>query len=146
VALMAIVLLNMSPSSPATIGSFSLFSSWMLYTLLSLVIFGITFISQQGATYFISDELSTVAYTVGFILLDFVLVFSDRSLSSKIPSKSGWVSVLIGILMALGTLTLFAAYRHGKASIVTPFSQLYPIITVLVGVQFYHERIDLLRT
>ncbi|MGH8246686.1 MAG: EamA family transporter, partial [Gammaproteobacteria bacterium] len=42
-------------------------------------------------------------------------------------------------------LTLFAAYRHGKASIVTPFSQLFPIITVLVAVPLYHETIDLLR-
>jgi drug/metabolite transporter (DMT)-like permease len=145
VALAAIVLLNMTPSSAATTGSFSLFSSWMLYTLLSLVIFGITFITQKGATYFISDELSTIAYTVGFILLDVVLVLSDHSLSWKIPAKAGWVSVFIGVLMGVGTLTLFAAYRYGKASIVTPFSQLYPIITVLAGVQFYHETMDLRR-
>jgi len=47
--------------------------------------------------------------------------------------------------MGAGNLTLFAAYRHGKASIVTPFSQLYPIITVLVAVPLYREPIDLLR-
>ena len=108
-------------------------------------IFGITFITQKGATYFISDELSTVAFTVGFVLLDLVLLPTDRSLSWNIPAKAGWVSVFIGILMGVGSLTLFAAYRYGKASIVTPLSQLYPIITVLVAVPLYHETIDLLR-
>ncbi len=47
--------------------------------------------------------------------------------------------------MGAGSLTLFAAYRHGKVSIVTPFSQLFPVITVLVAVPVYHETIDLLR-
>jgi drug/metabolite transporter (DMT)-like permease len=144
-ALAAIVVLNMSPSSSATTGAFSLFAAWMLYTLLALVLFGVTFITQKGATYFISDELSTIAYTVGFILLDFVLFLTDESLVWNFPPKATWISLFIGILMGAGTLTLFAAYRYGKASIVTPFSQLYPIITVLVGVEFYREPMDLLR-
>ena len=54
--------------------------------------------------------------------------------------------MLIGILMGVGSLTLFAAYRHGKASVVTPYSQLFPIITVLAGVPLYGERLDLLRS
>ncbi|MCI0423569.1 MAG: DMT family transporter, partial [Acidobacteria bacterium] len=68
VALIAILLLNTAPSSPSEGVVVSLFSRWMMYTLLSLVIFGITFITQKGATYFISDELSVVAFTVGFVL------------------------------------------------------------------------------
>lgn len=145
VALMAIVLLNMSPSSSITVDASSLFAAWMLYTLLALVIFGITFITQKGATYFISDELSTIAYTVGFIMLDFILFFTDHSLRWDFPARATWVSLFIGVLMGAGTLTLFAAYRYGKASVVTPFSQLYPIITVLVGVWFYHEPMDFVR-
>ncbi len=145
VALFAILLLNTTPSASPAAATSSLLSEWMLYTLLSLLIFGITFITQKGATYFISDELSTVAFAVGFVLLDLALFLTDRSLSWNIPAKAGWVSVFIGILMGAGSLTLFAAYRHGKASIVSPFSQLYPIITVLVAVPLYHEPIDLLR-
>jgi len=145
VALIAILLLNTSPSPSPTVAAFSFFSKWMLYTLLALLIFGITFITQKGATYFISDELSTVAFAVGFVLLDIFLLLTDRSLSWNIPAKAGWVSVFIGVLMGAGSLTLFAAYRYGKASIVSPFSQLFPIITVLVAVPLYHEPIDLLR-
>lgn len=145
IALIAIFLLNMSPSPSPTLGAVHFFSTWMGYTLLSLVIFGVTFITQKGATYFISDELSTVAYTVGFVLLDIVLLLTSRSLDWEISPKVGFACIFIGILMGAGTLTLFAGYRYGKVSIVTPFSQLYPIITVLVAVPLYHETIDLLR-
>ena len=145
IALIAIFLLNMSPSSSPNPGSFSLFSAWMVYALLALIIFGVTFITQKGATYFISDELSTAVYSAGFVVLDLALFMITPSLSWKIPVIAGWVSVFIGVLMGAGTLTLFAAYRYGKASIVTPFSQLFPIITVLVAVPLYHEALDLLR-
>jgi len=145
VALVAILLLNTTSSTSLPVTSPGLFSGWMLYTLLALVIFGITFLTQKGATYFISDELSTVVFTVGFLLLDVILLFTDRSLTWTIPARAGWVSVFIGLLMGAGALTLFTAYRYGKASIVTPFSQLFPIITVLVAVPVYHEHIDSLR-
>jgi drug/metabolite transporter (DMT)-like permease len=103
-ALVAIVLLNINPPAPSSTGSASFFSRWMLYTLMATVIFGIAFIAQKGATYFISDELSTIAYTIGFLVLDFQLFLTDHSLTWKIPARAGWVSVLIGILMGAGTL------------------------------------------
>jgi drug/metabolite transporter (DMT)-like permease len=145
VALVAILLLNTTPATSPSVDSRSLLSKWMLYTLLALVIFGVTFLTQKGATYYISDELSTVAYTVGFVLLALFLLATDRSISWKIPAAAGWASVLIGVLMGAGSLTLFAAYRYGKASVVTPFSQLFPVITVLAAVPLFNERIDLLR-
>jgi drug/metabolite transporter (DMT)-like permease len=145
VALVAILLLNTTSSPSASVAAPGFFSKWMLYTVLALVIFGITFLTQKGATYFISEELCTIVFAAGFLLLDVILIFMDRSLTWTIPAKAGWVSVFIGFLMGAGSLTLFIAYRHGKASIVTPFSQLFPIITVLVAVPLYHEHIDLLR-
>jgi drug/metabolite transporter (DMT)-like permease len=48
-------------------------------------------------------------------------------------------------LIGVGSLALFSAYRHGKASIVTPYVQLFPVISVLIGVPLYDERIDLWR-
>jgi drug/metabolite transporter (DMT)-like permease len=143
VALVAIVLLNTNTSAePTAATSSSLVSAWMMYAVLSLIIFGITFLPQKGATYFISDELSTVAFAGGFILLDVALLATDRSLTWNIPRLAGGVSLLIGVLMGLGSLTLFQAYRHGKASIVTPYVQLFPVISVVVGVPLYHEKLD----
>lgn len=144
IALAAIVLLNTVPAGTEMPG-FHLASRWMVYTLLALLLFGVTFLTQKASTYYISDELSTVAYTVGFLLLDIVLLATNRNLTWNIPARAGWLSLFIGVLMGLGSLTLFAAYRHGKASIVTPFSQLFPVITVLCAVPLYHEPVDWLR-
>jgi drug/metabolite transporter (DMT)-like permease len=145
VALIAILLLNTTPATSLNPAAFDFFSKWMLYALLALFIFGVTFLTQKGATYFISDELSTVAFTIGFLLLDPILLLTSRPHRWAIPVLAGWVSVSIGFLMGIGSLTLFAAYRYGKASIVTPFSQLFPIITVLVAVPVYHEPLDWIR-
>ncbi len=143
-ALVAIVLLNATPSSPQEAGS-GFRSTWMMYTVASLVLFGLTFLTQKGATYFISEELSTVAFTGSFIVLALVLSCTDTSLDWDIPVRAGWLSLVIGVLMGGGVLTMFAAYRNGKASIVTPYSQLYPVITVLAAVPLFQESIDLLR-
>jgi len=145
VALVAIVLLNTDASATASVASSDVMSKWMVYALLSLLVFGITYLPQKGATYFISDELSTVAFAVGFAVLDVALLLTDQSLSWSIPATAGAVSLVIGVLIGVGSLTLFMAYRHGKASIVTPYVQLFPVISVLVAVPLYQERIGLWR-
>lgn len=144
-ALVAIALLNTTPAAPADGGSTRLISSWMMYTLLSLFVFGITFLTQKSATYYISDELSTIGFACGFLLLDVYLLFDGSGVVWPVPSRAGWISLLIGVTMGLGSLTLFAAYRRGKASIVSPYSQLFPVITVLVAVPVYGEKLDFLR-
>lgn len=144
VALVAIVLVNMTPQLPGDGGTSAtdLMSPWMIYAVLSLVIFGITYLPQKAATYFISDELSTVAFAGGFVVLDGVLLATDRSLTWNVPVLAGAVSVAIGVIMGLGSLALFMAYRHGKATIVTPYVQLFPVISVLAGIPLYQERLD----
>jgi uncharacterized membrane protein len=59
-------------------------------------------------------------------------------------SGRGWtLAVLTGALISTGTLTLFAAYRTGKASVVTALTALYPALTVLLAVPLFNERMDL---
>ena len=55
-----------------------------------------------------------------------------------------WVlAVLTGVLISTGTLTLFAAYRTGKASVVTALTSLYPALTVVISIPLFHEKLDL---
>ncbi len=44
-------------------------------------------------------------------------------------------------IASVGGLALFAAYRDGKASIVTALYSLYPAITVLLAVPIFDEKI-----
>ena len=53
-------------------------------------------------------------------------------------SPRAWsLSVLTGALISTGTLTLFAAYRTGKASVVTALTALYPALTVVLAVPLF---------
>ncbi len=62
------------------------------------------------------------------------------------PSAKDWVlGIAVGLLMAIGTLALFAAIRRGKASIVTPLTALYPLITVILAVMFLNEHFDAMK-
>ncbi len=145
IALVAIVLLNTTPAESSVGGPAALISSWMMYTLLALFVFGITFLTQKSATYYISDELSTIGFACGFLLLDVYLLLAGKGIVWPVPTRAGLISLLIGVTMGFGSLTLFAAYRRGKASIISPYSQLFPVITVLVAVPVYNEKLDMLR-
>jgi drug/metabolite transporter (DMT)-like permease len=144
-ALTAIVLLNTVSAPGTSLKETKLVAPWMLFTLLCLLSYGGALTTQKAATYHISDELSTVVYTVAFILVAVFLIITDRTLVWTVPAVPGLISLVIGVLMGIGTLTLYAAFRHGKATVVSPFVQLYPVITVLAAVLVYHEPIGWLK-
>ena len=113
----------------------------MAYALLTLLLFGLSCITQKFATRYISDELSTICFTAGFVLLA-IMIWAVGSPPWNLSAKD-WISaIVVGLLMAIGTLALFAALRRGKASIVTPLTALYPLVTVILAVLFLHEHFD----
>lgn len=140
-ALVAIYLFSAQQGSRKFSGWQDLFSTWMAYALLTLIFFGVSCITQKFTTRYISDELSTIFFTVGFVALAVVI-----SLAGSPPWNLGakdWVlGIVVGLLMATGTLALFAALRRGKASIVTPLTALYPLVTVILAVVFLNEHFD----
>ena len=143
-ALVAIYLFSPRESLGATVGWSNVFSVWMLYALLALFLFGVACITMKFATRHISDELSTIFYTVGYILLAIVIIAAG-SVEWHVSLKNWGLGILVGLLMNGATLTLFVAYRWGKASIVTPLTALYPLITVLLAGLILKERFDLVK-
>src|SRR5580698_1443680 len=72
-ALVAVYLFSAQQSARGFSGWRDLFSSWMAYALLTLVLFGLSCITQKFATRYISDELSTIFFTIGFLPLAIVI-------------------------------------------------------------------------
>jgi drug/metabolite transporter (DMT)-like permease len=140
-ALVAIYLFSPRESLGAAVTWRSAFSVWMMYGLVALVLFGVACITMKFSTRHISDELSTIFYTVGYILLAMVIV-TATSVNWHVSLKNWGLGILVGLLMAAATLTLFVAYRWGKASIVTPLSALYPLVTVLLAGLILKEHFD----
>jgi transporter family protein len=143
-ALAAVYLFSAQQGAPGLSGWHDLFSSWMLYALLTLVLFGMSCITQKLATRCISDELCTIFFTIGFVPLAIVIWVAGSPLWNL--SIKDWVlGIAVGLLMATATLALFAAFRRGEASVVTPLVALYPLVTVILAVVFLNEHLDAIK-
>jgi drug/metabolite transporter (DMT)-like permease len=140
-ALIAIYLFSAQQSSRGFSGWRDIFSTWMAYALLTLLFFGVSCITQKFTTRYISDELSTIFFTVGFVALA-IVIWLAGSPPWNLSGKDWVLGIVVGLLMATGTLALFAAFRRGKASIVTPLTALYPLVTVILAVLFLNEHFD----
>jgi drug/metabolite transporter (DMT)-like permease len=143
-ALIAVYLFSAQPGASGLSSWRDLFSSWMLYALLTLVLFGMSCITQKLATRCISDELCTIFFTIGFVPLA-LLVWAAGSPSWNLTGRDWVLGIAVGLLMATGTLALFAAFRRGEASVVTPLVALYPLVTVILAVVFLHEHLDAIK-
>jgi uncharacterized membrane protein len=143
-ALVAIYLFSPRESLGAAANWRSMLSTWMVYSTMALILFGLACITQKCATRHISDELSTIFYTLGYILIAAVIIAAG-SVEWSVSMKNLSLGILVGLLMASGTLTLFIAFRWGKASVVTPLTALYPLVTVLLAGFILKEHFDLIK-
>ena len=144
-ALAAIYLFSPRESLGAATNWRNLLSAWMVYSLTALVLFGVSSITMKFSTHHISDELSTIFYTLGYILIA-VVIIAVGSTEWHLSKKEWSLGILVGLLMASATLTLFIAYRWGKASVVTPLVALYPLVTVVLAGLFLKEHFDLIKS
>jgi uncharacterized membrane protein len=145
-ALAALVLFNL-PSDAATtravVGWQRFVAPWMAYALVGLVLYGVAGVTQKLATNNISTELSTVCFALTFIPVAIAVMVLWPVKNWHLPAGVWAAAVLTGVLISTGTLTLFAAYRTGKASVVTALTALYPALTAVISIPLFHETLDL---
>ena len=115
--------------------------TWFWLSALSLLFFGITGITQKVTTNYISFELSIIWFCIAMIAVSVVIAIFfplDWHLSAPVVM---WAA-LGGLLNGLGALTSFAAFaKGGKASIVTPIINLYPLVTIAGAWLFLGEKL-----
>ncbi len=147
-SLVAIYLFSTSPESDApaagiaALTSRSPWGSWMGYSLIALLLFGICGVTQKLASTNISTELSAVCWAAGSIPVAAAIFFFMQPLDWNITQRDWIISILWGALVVIGMLASFAAYRGGKASVVTALTALYPALTVVLAILLYCERLD----
>jgi transporter family protein len=113
---------------------------WFWFALVTLLAWGVVGLLQKLSTNYLSAEWALVWLAVGFFILEpwlypgrILLTYSGRSLA--------W-ALLSGVFNALGAWALLAALKSGgKASIVAPFTALYPIVVVFLAPFILHESI-----
>lgn len=98
--------------------------------MISLLFFGLTGITQKLCTNHISFEASFAWFCVAIFLISGIVAITvplDWHLNIGLIS----LAAVGGLLNGLGALTSFAALeKGGKASVVIPIINLYPLVTV----------------
>ena len=117
-------------------------SIWLGYALVTMVLWGLTGLTQKLATNYISVELSLIFFSAAFVPIAAVILLF-LPMDWKISHLAWFLAILGGVLNGLGVLSSLAAFHHGgKASVVTPLIALYPVVTVALAVPFLHEKIS----
>ena len=114
-----------------------------LLIALSIIFFGVgTFIgkvalqTETAITVYLFEALGTL--TVFFLV---ALFFWKDALAAT--SHMNWEGYAFGVCYGLGTLTFIGALKYWPASVVTPLSALYVVITVILAIIFLGEAITL---
>jgi transporter family protein len=81
----------------------------------------------------------------GFLLVGLVMLAVQRPQLKK-NLRGNSYALISGVLLGLGGIALYGAYRAGEnASVVTATTSLYPVATVLLAVTFLRERLNRLQ-
>jgi bacterial/archaeal transporter family protein len=105
--------------------------TWFWMSVITLIFFGMTGVTQKLSTNNISFEMSFVWFCLAVCLVSGAIAvlfpLDWRSLNFSVFA----LAALGGLLNGLGALTSFAALKQGgKASVVIPIINLYPLVTI----------------
>ena len=117
---------------------------WFWFSVAVLLSWGVVGLLQKLSTNRLSGESATIWLIVGFLLFQ-PFIFPGKA-ALEISFYAAVLGVLGGLLNSLGAWALLEAmHSGGKASVVAPFTAMYPIVVVLVAPLLLHETVTLLQ-
>ncbi len=115
---------------------------WLAVALIPIALWGVGALLQKLSTNEASVEFSTAAFLLGELPVSLMTPLCVR-MDWALPGTTWGLLLLLGLLFALGNLTLICAYGcGGKAAIVTPLASLYSLVTIPLAVAILGERIS----
>jgi len=117
------------------------FPVWLWYALLCIFWWGLWgFLSKVGSEA-ASPMQMQILFTLGMIPVAVGMLLQMRW---KLDRDSGGAryGILCGIATGLGTLGYYAALREQNASVVTPVTGLFPVLTIVLAFVVLRERLN----
>ena len=130
-----------SPREATLTDSNALKSKWFWYSVLCILCWGGWALLAKMGSYQVPAEASQFFFAWGAVPVALVLLAGRRFRLEK-NSKGIFYSVANGILSAIGSWALFAAYRTGgNTSVITTVTAMYPLISVVLAILVLRERL-----
>jgi drug/metabolite transporter (DMT)-like permease len=109
--------------------------------LAAVGLWGLTGLLQKMSTNHIPAQSSAIWFLAAFFPLAGGILLYDP-VSTDISTRTWLIATVIGFTLGLGNLTiLFAFSSGGKASIITPLANLYPVVSIPIAIAVLDERI-----
>ena len=116
--------------------------SWLVYSVVALVFWGITGVTQKLSTNRITSERSFYWFCWAMVGLSAAVWIALRPSLHPTPLVAA-CAIGGGALNALGAWTSFKALGSGgKASIVISLISLFPLLTIVLAVLVLHEQLS----
>jgi len=116
---------------------------WLAFSLLTILVWGAWGVVSKVASDGVDANTNQVFFTFGLLPLIPIVWRSSRVRTTQAGRRNGiaW-AFLTGILGGTGNIAFFhALVIGGRASIVSPATALFPLVTVVLAVTLLHERI-----
>lgn len=116
---------------------------WLAFSLLTILVWGAWGAVSKVASEGVDANTNQVFFTFGLLPLIAIVWRSPRNAAGGAGRRAGigW-AFLTGILGGTGNIAFFRALAMGgKASIVSPVTALFPLVTVILAVTLLGERV-----
>jgi transporter family protein len=116
---------------------------WLAFSLLTIVVWGAWGAVSKVASEGVDADTNQIFFTFGLLPLIAIVWRSPRNAGGGSGRRVGiaW-AFLTGILGGTGNIAFFRALvMGGKASVVSPVTALFPLVTVILAVTLLHERV-----
>jgi bacterial/archaeal transporter family protein len=115
---------------------------WLVFSFITILVWGAWGAVSKMASNGVDADTNQVFFTLGLLPLILLVWRSPRVRGGKNRRAGIAWAFLTGILGGTGNIAFFHAFvMGGKASIVTPVTALFPLVTVILAISFLHERI-----
>ena len=122
-------------------------NTWLLFSLVALLFWGVFSATQKVATNYISAEWSYISFIVSSVVIAIGFLFFGN-VDFNLSQRTLVLGSLAGMLNGLGVLASFVAYgAEGKASKVTTIAgALQPVFTIVLAIIFLNESLSMLES
>lgn len=132
-----------STASRASMPSILGMPRWLAFSLLTILVWGAWGAVSKVASEGVDANTNQIFFTFGLLPLIAIVWRSPRNAVRGSGRRAGiaWAFVT-GILGGTGNIAFFRALvMGGKASVVSPVTALFPLVTVILAVTLLHERV-----
>ena len=116
-------------------------NSWAIYAMLAGVCWGVWGVLAKLVSSDITPFVNHFLFTIGMLFtLPFII---NKCKKAEINVKGIVYGIISGILAVIGNIAVYKAFANGgQAAIVIPITNLYPLVTIIIALVVFKEKLN----